>query len=121
MRLLRCTAILLAWLPVWAAAAQDGLVTFGNVQGCDVHMKRNTTDEGTQMALLDAGKLMFYEVACDVVSVGKQNGRVASLTGRCVGYEEVYEFTWNFRSNGQGGFVLATPDGSYSTVLKACR
>lgn len=73
------------------------------------------------MAVLDAGKLMFYEIACDVVSVGKQGGRVDSLTGRCVDYEETYDFTWSFRSNGQGGFVLATPDGSFSTVLKACR
>lgn len=64
---------------------------------------------------------MFYEIACKNLVVGNQSGRIETLTASCVDYEGTYDFTWNFFADGNDGFVLATPDQSFSTVLKICR
>lgn len=107
-------------VPVLASDTQDQGMTYGNHQGCAVHFGR-ATGEATDQVILQAGELRFYEIACKIRGVGKQNGRVASLSAQCMDYDGPYDFTWSFRSDGQDGFVLATPDGSYSTVLRACR
>nr|WP_170619039.1 hypothetical protein [uncultured Ruegeria sp.] len=73
------------------------------------------------MALLKEGRLLFYETACDVLVVGNQDGQISTLTAKCIGYEETYDFTWDFYSDGHEGFVLANPDQTYATVLSVCR
>lgn len=112
-------AVLLSWIAT-AAAGQQDIPVYGNASGCDVHFERNSY-EATDMVMLTQGKLTFYETACTVTKVGNHAGQINSLSAQCVGYEEVYDFTWDFQSDGQGGYVLATPDGSFSTALKVCQ
>jgi len=114
-----CVA-LLALSAGTAATGQQNPPAYGNVSGCDVHFNRNNYEAG-DMVLLKEGQLIFYETACKNLVVGNKAGRIATLTATCVGYEEVYDFTWDLQSDGQEGFFFSSPDKSFSTLLNVCQ